>query len=272
MTAPRTQWGIDNVEERAREKRMTREFENKTIIVTGAGGNIGRAYCDALIAAGANLVMADLGNLSGLASEYGSCGARAIAVKVDVADPASVQAMADKAMETFGRIDGLINNAGFFKGCSFGSFMDIPLEEWDLCFDVNVRGVWLCCKAVVPHMTSAGGGKIINVSSNTPYKGVPNFLHYVSSKAAIIGLTRALAREVGEFNIQVNTLCPDLIPDADITAKQGTAADERTIAGRCLKRTQKPDDMVGSALFLLGKGSDFVTGQSLLVNGGAFFN
>ncbi|MDK3024114.1 SDR family oxidoreductase [Cupriavidus taiwanensis] len=250
---------------------MTRLLDNKTIIVTGAGGNIGRAYCDGLIAAGANLVMADLADLSGLAGEYQREGGRAIAVRVDVSDPASVQAMADRAVAAFGGIDGLVNNAGFFKGCSFGSFLDIPIEEWDLCFDVNVRGVWLCCKAVVPHMRTRGG-KIINVSSNTPYKGVPNFLHYVSSKAAIIGLTRALAREVGEFNIQVNTLCPDLIPDADITAKQGSAADERTIAGRCLKRTQKPQDMVGSALFLLSDGADFVTGQSLLVNGGAFFN
>ncbi|SOY63129.1 SDR family NAD(P)-dependent oxidoreductase [Cupriavidus taiwanensis] len=250
---------------------MTRLLDNKTIIVTGAGGNIGRAYCDGLIAAGANLVMADLADLSGLASEFQREGGRAIAVRVDVSDPASVQAMADRAVAAFGGIDGLVNNAGFFKGCSFGSFLDIPIEEWDLCFDVNVRGVWLCCKAVVPHMRTRGG-KIINVSSNTPYKGVPNFLHYVSSKAAIIGLTRALAREVGEFNIQVNTLCPDLIPDADITAKQGSAADERTIAGRCLKRTQKPQDMVGSALFLLSDGADFVTGQSLLVNGGAFFN
>lgn len=120
-------------------------------------------------------------------------------------------------------------------------------------------------------MQRQGGGKIVNISSNTPYKGVPNFLHYVSSKAAIIGLSRSLAREVGEHNIQVNTLCPDLIPDADITAKQGTAADERTIAGRCLKRTQTPQDMVGAALFLLGDGADFVTGQSLLVNGGAYF-
>jgi 3-oxoacyl-[acyl-carrier protein] reductase len=180
--------------------------------------------------------------------------------------------MAKKAHDAFGRIDGLINNAGFFKGCTFGSFMDIPVEEWDRCYEVNVRGVWLCCKAVYPNMKQQGGGKIINVSSNTPYKGVPNFLHYVSSKAAIIGLSRSLAREVGEHNIQVNTLCPDLIPDADIIAKQGRAADDRTIAGRCLKRTQTPEDMVGAALFLLSDGADFVTGQSLLVNGGAFFN
>src|SRR5690606_32249818 len=171
----------------------------------------------------------------------------------------------------FGRIDGLINNAGFFKGCTFGSFMDIPVEEWDRCFAINVRGLWQCCKAVVPQMKAQGGGKIVNISSNTPYKGVPNFLHYVSSKAAIVGLSRSMAREVGSFNIKVNTLCPDLIPDADIVAKQGTEANARTVAARCLKRTQTPQDMVGAALFLLGEASHFMTGQSRLVNGGAHF-
>src|SRR5690606_19465263 len=109
---------------------------------------------------------------------------------------------------------------------SFGSLMDIPAEEWDRCFSINVRGLWQCCKAVIPTMKRQGGGKIVNISSNTPYKGVPNFLHYVSSKAAVIGMSRSMARELGEHNIQVNTLCPDLIPDADITATQGVEADE----------------------------------------------
>lgn len=250
---------------------MANALKGKTIIVTGAGGNIGQAYCDAMIEHGASLVMADLTDLSDQAEKYRHTGGNAIAVQVDVADNASTQAMAQAAMDEFGRIDGLINNAGFFKGCTFGSFMDIPVEEWDRCFAINVRGLWQCCKAVVPQMKAQGGGKIVNISSNTPYKGVPNFLHYVSSKAAIVGLSRSMAREVGSFNIKVNTLCPDLIPDADIVAKQGTEADARTVAGRCLKRTQTPQDMVGAALFLLGEGSDFMTGQSLLVNGGAHF-
>ncbi|MFD1561055.1 SDR family NAD(P)-dependent oxidoreductase [Paraburkholderia silviterrae] len=250
---------------------MNDSLKDKTIIVTGAGGNIGRAYCDELIRIGANVVLADLADLSGVAAEYRSAGGSALAIKLDVADPESIEAMARAAYERFGAIDGIVNNAGFFKGCTFGSFMDIPVDEWDRCYQINVRGVWLCCRAVVPYMKRRGGGKIVNISSNTPYKGVPNFLHYVSSKAAIIGLTRALAREVGEFNIQANTLCPDLIPDPDIVAKQGTAADEKTIAQRCLKRTQTPGDMVGSLIYLLDSGSDFVTGQSLLVNGGAFF-
>ena len=246
-------------------------LRGKTIIVTGAGGNIGRAYCDGLIAAGANLVMADLGDLSTQAQAYREQGGKAIAVVTDVSDNAQTQAMADAAQQAFGSIDGIINNAGFFKACTFGSLMDIPPDEWDKCFAINVRGLWQCCKAVIPAMKRQGGGKIINISSNTPYKGIPNFLHYVSSKAAIIGMSRSMSRELGEFNIQVNTLCPDLIPDDEITARQGEQADQRTVAGRSLKRTQTPEDMVGAALFLLGPGSDFITGQSLLVNGGAHF-
>lgn len=250
---------------------MSSFLTDRTIIVTGVGGNIGRAFCLGLAREGANLVLADRVELPELARDIEALGRRAISVVVDVANPESTEAMARTAFEHFGRIDGLINNAGFFKGCTFGSFMDIPVEEWDLCYAVNVRGVWLCCKAVTPYMRKQGYGKIINISSNTAYKGVPNFLHYVSSKAAVLGLSRAMAREVGDDGICVNSLCPDLIPDAEISAKQGNVANEKTIAQRCLKRTQVPDDMVGAAVFLVGPGSDFVTGQSLLVNGGAYF-
>ncbi|MDM0046179.1 SDR family oxidoreductase [Variovorax dokdonensis] len=251
---------------------MSQLLNGRTIILTGAGGNIGRAFAIGLAREEANLVLADRVPLPDLVGEIEAMGRKAISVVVDVADDASTQAMARTAFERFGRIDGLINNAGFFKGCTFGSFMDIPAEEWDLCYAINVRGVWQCCKAVVPFMREGGGGKIVNISSNTPYKGVPNFLHYVSSKAAVLGLSRAMAREVGDDGICVNSLCPDLIPDPDIIAKQGSAADEKTVAQRCLKRTQLPSDMVGAAVFLVGPGSDFVTGQSLLVNGGAYFN
>lgn len=243
----------------------------KTIVITGAGGNIGTAYCDALVAEGARLVMADLSDLSAQAKAYQQQGHDVVAVQADISKQADNQKIHDVAMSHFQRIDGLINNAGFFKNCTFGSFLDIPEQEWDTCYQVNVKGLWMTCKAIAPQMIAQGQGKIINVSSNTPYKGIPNFLHYVSSKAAVIGLSRAMARELGEYNITVNSLCPDLIPDADIIAKQGTQADERTVASRCLKRTQTPEDMAGAAVFLLSDDSNFITGQSLLVNGGAHF-
>src|SRR5690606_8749470 len=135
---------------------MQDDMKNKTIIVTGAGGNIGRAYCDALIEAGAKLVMADLSDLEALACHYRSTGGQAIAVMVDVASEQDTRQMAQAALDHFGSIDGIINNAGFFKGCSFGSLMDIPAEEWDRCFSINVRGLWQCCKAVIPTMKRQG--------------------------------------------------------------------------------------------------------------------
>lgn len=246
-------------------------LEDKTIIVTGAGGNIGRAYCRGFLDMGANVVAADLHDISAETVGRGDDG-RLLAVAANVLKQEDCDAMASAAVARFGRIDGLLNNAGFFKSASFGSFLDIPAGEWDLCYQVNVKGSWQCIKAVHGQMKAQGQGSIVNVSSNTPYKGVPNFLHYVSSKAAIVGLSRALAREVGGDGIIVNTLCPDLIPDEDITARQGASADERTVAGRCLKRTQLPQDMVGTAAFLFSDLAGFITGQSLLVNGGAHFN
>ncbi|GAA4127271.1 SDR family NAD(P)-dependent oxidoreductase [Aminobacter aganoensis] len=246
-------------------------LKNKTIIVTGAGGNIGQAYCRGFLAMGANVVAADLVDISREAAAWGSAD-RVLVVTADVVRQQDCDAMAAAAVSKFGRIDGLLNNAGFFKSASFGSFLDIPADEWNLCYEVNVKGSWQCIKAVHAQMKLQGQGSIVNVSSNTPYKGVPNFLHYVSSKAAIVGLSRALAREVGGDGIIVNTLCPDLIPDDDIIARQGTIADERIIAGRCIRRTQLPEDMVGAAAFLFSDLAGFVTGQSLLVNGGAHFN
>lgn len=248
-----------------------RLLEDKTIIVTGAGGNIGQAYCRGFLDFGANVLAADLGDISEIANGW-NCEGRVKTFSANVLEQADCDAMAQTAVDTFGRVDGIVNNAGFFKSATFGSFMDIEPDEWDRCFQVNVRGTWQCCRAVYPHMKAQGGGQIVNISSNTPYKGIPNFLHYVSSKMAIVGLSRALAREVGGDGITVNTLSPDLIPDDEITARQGTAANERTVSERCLKRTQLPDDMVGAAAFLLSGLSSFVTGQSLLVNGGAHFN
>jgi len=239
-------------------------------IVTGGAQGIGRAYCLGLAAEGSVVVVADLTDGSTVADEIEAVGGRALAVQVDVSDPSATRDMATRVVSEFDRIDVLVNNAAYFKQARRGPFTDIEPDEWDRAFHVNVRGTWLCSLAVHPHMKARGYGKIINISSNTPFKGVPGFLHYTSSKSAIVGLTRALAREVGPDGIAVNTVAPDFIPDEDMLRTRASDA-AVVLAERCFQRTQTPEDMVGIVVFLAGPASDFITGQSFLVNGGALF-
>ena len=246
-------------------------LDGRVAIVTGGAQGIGRAYCLGLAREGATVMVADLQEGSAVVEEITGQGGRADAIRVDVSDGASTREMASTTVERFGRIDVLVNNAGYFMQIKRGPWDQISEEEWDKVFAVNVRGVWLCCRAVFPHMKEQGYGKIINIASNTVWRGVPGFLHYVASKSAILGLTRALAREVGEHDIAVNTVAPEYIPHDPDYAKQYPQIDEMVIAQRCFKRTQTAEDMVGTILYLAGPGSDFVTGQSFLVNGGSSF-
>jgi len=243
---------------------------DRVTIVTGGARGIGRAYCLGLAREGSAVVVADLLDGSRVVEEIEAAEGRAIAVEVDVSDPRATKEMASKAAEAFGRIDVLVNNAAYFKQARRGSFVDIEPAEWDRAFEVNVRGTWLCSRAVHPQMKAQGSGRIINISSNTPFKGVPGFLHYTASKSAIIGLTRALARELGDEGIAVNTVAPDFIPDEEMLRTRASDA-AFVLADRCFKRTQTADDMVGLVVFLAGPGSEFITGQSILVNGGALF-
>jgi len=245
-------------------------LEGRVAIVTGGSRHLGRTYSLALAEAGAAVVVADLADATPVADEIRAGGGEAEAVRVDVTDLRSTEDMARTALERFGRVDVLLNNAGWFKQAFRGPWTDIDVEEWDRSFAVNVRGVWLCCRAVVPYMRSQGSGKIINIGSNTVWKGTAGFLHYVSAKSAINGLTRALAREVGDAGISVNTLCPDYIPDAEML-EAVPEADAFVVGQRVFQRTEVPEDMSGAVVFLAGSGSDFITGQSLLVNGGVVF-
>lgn len=193
-------------------------------------------------------------------------------VHVDIRDRDSCDAMAETVLDRFDRIDVLVNNAGYFTQIVKKPFEELSVEEWDECFAVNVRGTWLATRAVAPAMKTRRYGKIINTSSMTVPSGIPGFLHYVASKAAIVGVTRALARELGEWNICVNTVTPDYIPhDAEYAARQPEMA-ALIAEQRAFKRDQVPEDMVGTILYLAGHGSDFVTGQNLWVNGGRLFN
>jgi 3-oxoacyl-[acyl-carrier protein] reductase len=242
------------------------------VIVTGAARGIGRSYALGLAAAGYAVVLADRDDASGVLAELEAAGGTGLAVAVDVADELSTEAMAAATLERFGRIDALVNNAAIFSSIHKKAFDELTVREWDEIFAVNVRGTWLCCKAVAPAMKEQRRGKIVNTSSMTVPAGVPLFLHYVSSKAAVVGLTRALARELGEWGIAVNTISPDYIPhDPEYAGRQPEMAGFIS-AQRCFKRDQTPEDLVGTLLYLVGPGSDFVTGQNLLVNGGRLFS
>lgn len=246
-------------------------LEGTVALVTGGAGAIGRAYCLGLAAEGASIVVADRTEPGAVAQEVEAAGGLAMAVTVDIADSESVSRMAESVLERFERIDVLVNNAAYFKEVTRGPLEHISPEEWDLCMAVNVKGTWLCSAAVVPTMKRQRSGRIVNIASNTVWKGVPGFLHYVTSKSALIGMSRAMATELGEWNILVNTVAPDFIPD-DFLLRHQPGNDERVISQRALKRTSVPDDMVGMVVFLAGAGSAFITGQTFLVNGGAYYS
>jgi 3-oxoacyl-[acyl-carrier protein] reductase len=244
----------------------------EVVIVTGAASGIGRVYARELARAGYGVVVADIAPAAEVVSEVEAAGGHAVAVTVDVSDRASTEAMAATALDRFGRIDGLVNNAAYYTAIVKQGFEELSVDQWDRCFAVNVRGAWLCACAVAPSMRSRRKGKIVNVSSMTVPTAPPGFAHYIASKAAIVGLTRALARELGDDGICVNTLTPDYIAfDREYDNRQPEMAPLLT-AQRAFRREAQPDDLVGTLLYLLGPGSDFVTGQDIWVNGGRAFN
>lgn len=242
------------------------------VIVTGGAKGLGRAYAMALAVDGWSVVVADVLDPASVAVEIEAEGGTALPVVVDVSDEGSTAKLAATTLERFGRIDALVNNAAIFTSIEKKPFDALTVEEWDRMFAVNVRGTWLCCKAVAPAMKDARAGRIVNVSSMTVPGGIPLFLHYVASKAAIVGLTRALARELGEWDICVNAIAPDYVPhDADYAAQQPEMA-AALARQRCFQRDMAPDDLVGTLRYLVGPGSAFVTGQTLYVNGGRLFS
>jgi 3-oxoacyl-[acyl-carrier protein] reductase len=248
------------------------KLDGSVVIVTGGAGGIGRAYCRALAEEGAKLAIADMVDASDAVSEVEGMGAEATAITVDVSDAASTEAMAKATVDAFGRIDALVNNAAFYMAATHAPMEDLTPEEWDLCFAVNVKGPWLCSRAVLPTMKAQGSGKIVNIASMTVNDGTPGFLHYVASKAAIWGLTRSMATELGADGIAVNTLTPDYIPHNEEYASQEPWIDDGIKARRAFKRTQVPADMAGTLLYLLSPWSDFVTGQNIWVNGGSGYH
>jgi len=248
-------------------------LKDKVIIVTGGAMGIGRAYCLGLAKEGAKVAVADIQEEEAkkVATEISrEGGGDAIAVAVDVTSEEKTRSMAQTTLQKYGRIDVLVNNAGLYTTIKKRSFVELPLEEWDQIIAVNLKGQFLCAQAVYPAMQRQGKGKIINISSGTIFSGSPQFVHYVTSKAGVIGFTRALARELGPDNISVNAITPGLTISGPqqagvITPQQ--LADRRS--RRCFQRDQFPQDLVGTVIFLSSADSDFITGQTINVDGGA---
>ena len=241
-------------------------------IVTGAAKGLGRSYALALAADGWSIVAADVLDLDPLAAEIEAAAGACHVVPTDVSSETATAALAETALDRFGRIDALVNNAAIFTSIEKKPFDELTVAEWDRMFEVNVRGTWLCCKAVTPAMKEARRGRIVNVSSMTVPNGIPLFLHYVASKAAIVGLTRALARELGEWDICVNAIAPDYVPHDEAYAARQPEMAAMLARQRCFQRDMTADDLVGTLRYLLGAGSEFVTGQTLYVNGGRLFS
>ena len=246
---------------------------DRVAIVTGAGQGLGRAFAKRLAEEGAITVIAEIDaeRADNVAEEIVNSGGRALAVQTDVSDEVSVGGMVKKIIAEFGRIDILINNAALLGTLKRGPFEEIPAEEFEQALKVNVTGAFLAARATVPVMREAGWGRIINMSSDTALTGVPGFLHYVTSKAALVGLTRALARELGNDGITVNAIQPGLTETEVERAPERKALAIDIIANQCIQRQEVPDDLVGTVLFLASDNSAFITGQTILVNGGLTF-
>jgi NAD(P)-dependent dehydrogenase (short-subunit alcohol dehydrogenase family) len=245
-------------------------LDGKVAIVTGGAKGIGRAIADGLAAAGARLVIADLEGAEDAAEAYPN----AVGLTVDVADPDDVARLAEQTLAQCGGVDILVNNAGIYASLPVRPFEEIPVDEWRMVMDVNVLSMFLCCQAVVPSMRERGGGRIVNISSGTPFRGVPFLLHYVTSKGAVVAFTRSLAKELGADEILVNCVAPgftlsDGVKDHPEVVE---ALAEVSVSARTLKRDQVPEDVVGATVFFCGPGATFVTGQTMVIDGGQFFH
>ncbi len=245
-------------------------LDGKVAIVTGAAQGIGKAIADGLAGEGARLVVADLRRAEEAAAAYPD----GVGLTVDVSQEGDVERMAAETVERCGSIDILVNNAGLYASLEMRPFTEIPLEEWNRVMEINVASMFLTCRAVVPVMRGRGGGKIVNISSGTPFRGVPFLLHYVTSKGAIVALTRALAKELGKDSIHVNCVAPGFTMSDGVKAHPEVVEKLRdvSVAARTIQRDQVPEDVVGAVVFLCTPAADFITGQTMVIDGGQYFH
>lgn len=250
------------------------DLAGKVIIVTGGGVGIGKVYSESLTAVGAKVVIADIADneAKDLSARLNDAGAETMAHTTDVADEASAEAMAGAAIEAFGRIDGLVNNAALYVAIEEKPWNQVPSDEWDRLMQVNLKGTYNCCKAVYPQMKRQGKGKIVNIGSGTWLSGANRRIHYTASKAAIVGFSRALSHAIGADGINVNVLSPGSTRSEtldQVTTEEFWARRQHTMeATSAMKRYQVPEDLIGGLMFLLSSASDFMSGQNLNIDGG----
>jgi NAD(P)-dependent dehydrogenase (short-subunit alcohol dehydrogenase family) len=240
---------------------------DQTIIVTGAATGIGQAFALGASAQGAHVVVADMNAADETMDLIAKAGGAATYARVDVADEASVAQMAEKALKATGRIDGLVNNAAYFREVKLTPFEEIDPVIWDRSFQVNVKGIWLCCKAVMPAMRRQGSGSIVNIASVVAVAGQPGYLHYVATKGAVLSMTKGLAKEVGKDGVRCNVIAPGFVI-TDATRNRPVEWQQSFLKARAISREQRPDDLVGTALYLLSDLAGFVSGQTIVVDGG----
>lgn len=247
------------------------DLRGRSVVITGAGQGIGRAFAKSFAQAGATVVLAEMNEpkAKAVAEEITSQGGKALVIATDVGDNASTQKMAAQVQAQLGKVDVLINNAGIFSSLKMRPFEQIPDDEWERVLHVNITGVFNCCRALTPLLRASASGRIINISSGAVTLGRPNYLHYTTSKAALLGLTRSMARELGPAAITVNAILPGSthteIERETVTPQQR----QRIVEMQCIPRVQVPEDLVGTAMFLASDASAFLTGQGITVDGGA---
>lgn len=250
------------------------QLVGKVAIVTGAARGLGRAYVEALAAEGAAVLACDINPCDETVAAVTAAGGRAASARTDVADMASCRSMAEQALKAFGRIDVLVNNAALYAGLKGARFENLEEDQWDAVMKINVKGLWQCCKAVVAPMREAGGGSIINIASLAAVYGLPYGLDYVASKAAVIGMTRGMARELGQDRIRVNAVAPSAVMTEgteDFFGEKLEKAKKVIAAGQVIQRNLETRDITGTIVYLASDNSAFVTGQTHMVDGGSWF-
>ena len=250
------------------------QLENKVSIVTGAARGLGRAYAEALAAAGSAVLACDVNDCDETVEAIVRGGGKAVSATVDITDMASCTAMADMAQQSFGQIDVLINNAALYGGLKGARFELLEEAQWDAVMNVNVKGVWNACRAIVQPMRDSGGGSIINVASLAAVYGLPYGLDYVASKAAVIGMTRGMARELGRDRIRVNAVAPSAVMTEgteEFFGEKLEKAKKVIASGQVIPRNLETSDVTGTVLYLASDASAFVTGQTHMVDGGSWF-